>query len=416
MRPTRSSSPTPAWTTPPIHLLAGRRQGGNGVYAYGAGSSFPEFHLPVHELLGRRRLHHHRACGHDAADGDARRRPPTVPPASRLGSTVTAIFSEADRSRHGRHPNTFGSCRPRECVGGGLGVLQRGNAHRDLHAQQPLWRHRRPTRLTIKGGADRAIKDVAGNALAGDTDLDFTTGVVGGACAAPANAIVAENCLTGNPASEWDISGAGDPSIQGFATDISVNRGRRCRSRSTPTPRTTASTSTAWATTAAWARARSRRCTPSATLPQTQPACLNDAATGLIDCGNWACRRRGRCRPTPPPASTSPKLVRTDTGGASHIVFIVRDDASTSDLLFQTSDTTWQAYNNYGGNSLYTGRAGGAGLQGQLQPARSTRAAWTAAGLGVQRRVPDGALAGGERLRRQLLQRRRHRPPRQPAC
>ena len=53
------------------------------------------------------------------------------------------------------------------------------------------------------------------------------------------------------------------------------------------------------------------------------------------------------------------KVVRTDTGGASHIVFIVRDDASTSDLLFQTSDTTWQAYNNYGGNSLYTGSPAG---------------------------------------------------------
>ena len=45
------------------------------------------------------------------------------------------------------------------------------------------------------------------------------------ACSAPPNAIVAENCLTGNPASEWDISGAGDPTIQGFATDISVNQG-----------------------------------------------------------------------------------------------------------------------------------------------------------------------------------------------
>ena len=31
-----------------------------------------------------------------------------------------------------------------------------------------------------------------------------------------------------------------------------------------------------------------------------------------------------------------------------------------SDLLFQTSDTTWQAYNSYGGNSLYTGIAGAA--------------------------------------------------------
>jgi hypothetical protein len=36
-------------------------------------------------------------------------------------------------------------------------------------------------------------------------------------------------------------------------------------------------------------------------------------------------------------------------------VFVVRDDLSTSDLLFQTSDTTWQAYNQYGGYSTYQG-------------------------------------------------------------
>ena len=52
------------------------------------------------------------------------------------------------------------------------------------------------------------------------------------------------------------------------------------------------------------------------------------------------------------------KAVRTDTGGASHIFFIVRSDASQSDILFQTSDTTWQAYNQYGGNSLYVGSPG----------------------------------------------------------
>ena len=53
------------------------------------------------------------------------------------------------------------------------------------------------------------------------------------------------------------------------------------------------------------------------------------------------------------------KLVRADNGGASHIVFIVRNDASTAPLLFQTADTTWQAYNDYGGNSLYTGAPAG---------------------------------------------------------
>ena len=40
------------------------------------------------------------------------------------------------------------------------------------------------------------------------------------------NPIVTENALTGTPKSTWDISGAGDLTIQGFATDISVNKGQ----------------------------------------------------------------------------------------------------------------------------------------------------------------------------------------------
>ena len=46
-------------------------------------------------------------------------------------------------------------------------------------------------------------------------------------------------------------------------------------------------------------------------------------------------------------------LKRIDTGGASHIVFVVRDDSRQADIVVQTSDTTWQAYNQYGGGSLY---------------------------------------------------------------
>ena len=92
-------------------------------------------------------------------------------------------------------------------------------------------------------------------------------------------------------------------------------------------------------------------------------------------------------------ASTSRRLTRIDTGGASHIVFVVRDDAGQSDLLFQTSDTTWQAYNQYGGNSLYVGDppAGRAYKVSYNRP--FTTRGHGARGLGVQRRVPDGPLA-----------------------
>ena len=217
----------------------------------------------------------------------------------------------------------------------------------------------------------------------------------------------------GHAAEHWDVNGAGDAGIQGFATDISVNAAQTVRSRSRPTARPTGSTSTAWATTAASARARSRpstrprRCRrPSRPACTTTPPAWSTAATGR-------CRRRGPCRPTRSPASTSPSWSATDdTGGASHIVFVVRDDASTSDLLFQTSDTTWQAYNNYGGNSLYDGAAPiGRAYKVSYNRPFNTRGG-TRRGLRLQRRVPDGALARGQRLRRQLHDRRRHRPPR----
>ena len=56
----------------------------------------------------------------------------------------------------------------------------------------------------------------------------------------------------------------------------------------------------------------------------------------------------------PPRAYTSHAL-RGRTRAAPARVFVVRDDDGHSDLLFQTSDTTWQAYNSWGGNSLYVG-------------------------------------------------------------
>ena len=65
-------------------------------------------------------------------------------------------------------------------------------------------------------------------------------------------------------------------------------------------------------------------------------------------------------------------LVRNDTGGDSQIIFVVRDDADDADVVVQTSDTTWQAYNDYGGNSLYKCTVAcppgePAALQGRLQ-------------------------------------------------
>ncbi len=171
------------------------------------------------------------------------------------------------------------------------------------------------------------------------------------------NEIAAENVLPGNPASQWDVSGAGDPDIQGFATDISVNKGETVNFKI----QTDSSTYRIDIYRLGYYGGLGARLVatvqPSATLPQSQPACLSDVTTGLVDCGNWAVSASWNVPATATSGIYIAKLVRQDPedGRASHIPFVVRDDGGHSDLLIQTSDTTWQAYNTYGGNSLYFG-------------------------------------------------------------
>jgi len=175
-------------------------------------------------------------------------------------------------------------------------------------------------------------------------------------CASPANAIEAENCLAGAPQSTWDIPShdAGDPTIQGYATAISVNQGDTISFKIN----TTATAYTISIYRMGYYQGNGARLVatvnPSAALPQTQPACLTDGATLLIDCGNWAVSASWTVPSNAVSGIYFAKLVRSDTGGSSHIVFVVRNDSSHSQVLFQASDTTWQAYNDYGGENFYS--------------------------------------------------------------
>ncbi len=77
------------------------------------------------------------------------------------------------------------------------------------------------------------------------------------AAACTGNEIVCENQLPGTPQSVWDVDGAGDPSIQGFATQMSVNRGNTIQFKIQTPLRRTRSISTGWAITRATVLARS---------------------------------------------------------------------------------------------------------------------------------------------------------------
>jgi hypothetical protein len=177
------------------------------------------------------------------------------------------------------------------------------------------------------------------------------------------NAIYQENTNLGTPSSTWDIPDNGngthgDLSIQGFATDISVNKGGTINFKITVTSGTDKIFGIQIYRLGFYQGNGARLIANlgNAFTGITQNACNVDA-TGLTDCGNWTTTTSWTVPSTATSGYYIAKLTRSVTGGggSSHIAFIVRDDVSTSNLFFKASDATWQAYNGYGGNSLYAG-------------------------------------------------------------
>jgi hypothetical protein len=207
-------------------------------------------------------------------------------------------------------------------------------------------------------GDHNVVAVYSGNASFGASTSPTLVQTVGAVSSCAGNAIVVENCLPGSPSSEWDLSAGqlgGDSTIQGFATDISVDRGDTVRFKIDFGGAYRIDIYRLGYYGGLGAR---KVATVTPTQPQNQPNCNADSSTGLIDCGNWSVSASWAIPANATSGIYIARPTRSDTGGASHIAFVVRDDASTSDLLFQTSDTTWQAYNTYGGNSLYQGGPG----------------------------------------------------------
>jgi len=183
-------------------------------------------------------------------------------------------------------------------------------------------------------------------------------GPASSAFAACANPVACENALPGDPPRDWAVKGVGDATIQGFATSISVNVGQTVSFKvNTPSTAYHIDILRLGYYGGDGARKVVSGLKLSASLPQSQPACLTDSSTGLIDCGDWAVSVSWTVPRTAVSGVYIAHLVRDDPhdpGGSSQIPFVVRNDSSRSDVLVSTSDATWEAYNDYGGNSLYT--------------------------------------------------------------
>ena len=176
------------------------------------------------------------------------------------------------------------------------------------------------------------------------------------------NRIVEENAKPGTDPSIWDFAppgnspGAGSNDIQGFTTDISYNVGQTVHFKiSTIATRYRLDIYRLGWYQGLGARRIDRIEMNGPSNPNAQ--CMNSVDTGLVDCSNWDESATWQIPADAVSGIYFAHLVgEQGTTGESHIAFVVRDDASTSDIYYQTSDTTWQAYNNYGNNeSLYSG-------------------------------------------------------------
>src|SRR6266852_3062669 len=192
------------------------------------------------------------------------------------------------------------------------------------------------------------------------------------ALAQTANPIQIENAKPGT--TSWNLdNSASNHEIEGYASLTSVNAGGQISffvNTSDPTF-TLIIYRLGW-----YGGLGGRQMTNPVDLPgtaQTIPA--PDPNTGIVDC-NWI-------NPyvfTVPSAWVSGVYVVKLTGDSSgkqfYITFVVRNDGRASALLYQMSVTTYEAYNNYGGKSLYDynstssipqAQVGGAGLNSAVK-------------------------------------------------
>jgi PKD repeat protein len=175
-----------------------------------------------------------------------------------------------------------------------------------------------------------------------------------------ANPVVNENNCKGAGTSAWQVNDY-SPDLGGFTTKTSVNLGENVVlkiGRNAPTtPAMTAQVSVYRMGYYGGLGGRLVHTSSNFNINNDFTCLPMDATTGKLDCGNWQ------------PSYTIPASALTASGiylakitafngTQTHVVFTVRDDSRASRLLYMLPMSTYQAYNVFGGKSLYYGVAG----------------------------------------------------------
>ncbi|MDA8278358.1 MAG: hypothetical protein M0Z45_09235 [Actinomycetota bacterium] len=167
------------------------------------------------------------------------------------------------------------------------------------------------------------------------------------------SAIQHENSLPGT--SQWKISNAGAPGdIEGFASSTYAQIGDNLRLFVS----TIAPTFQVQAFRMGWYQGKLGRLiwTSSTISGVVQPRCLITYTTNTTSCTNWQVSTAIKINSTFVPGDYLLKLVAS-TGPQQYIPLQVVDPNSNAAIVVDNAVTTWQAYNAYGGYSLYHGPA-----------------------------------------------------------
>ncbi len=202
------------------------------------------------------------------------------------------------------------------------------------------------------------------------------------------NAIVTENLLPGNPISEWGVDSSADfrnVNLNGYATDISVNQGGTIHFKIDDRIGVQYAVKI-YRLGYYGGMGANLKASLGTFNTAPQPAGVSDPTTGLLDCSNWSETTNWTVPANAVSGFYVVKLQSTTTNDKNNIVFIVRNDASHSNIFLQANDATWQAYNGYGGNNLYNGTtsfpSGHAVKVSYNRPFFEYNAAFGTAGLG----------------------------------
>jgi hypothetical protein len=172
-------------------------------------------------------------------------------------------------------------------------------------------------------------------------------------CVTAANPIVCENALPGDPPSDW-YSQYSYGDIQGFTDQISYQIGDTVNFKvQSPVPYSIEILRLGWY---GGDGARIMDGSPTQTFAaKTQPACVKQASTGNVDCGNWTTTYSWTVPPDAVSGVYIADLSQNDTNGEMTVPFVIRNNTSHSAIVVQTADETWQAYNAFTGANLYDG-------------------------------------------------------------